>query len=125
MLGLWAIAPGASAQRVTTGSFNGKAVVYNVTVPASSTAPILTTPAAGDGIFILTQLCVDISANMQLRGSTLGELPRNILSTGAQGTGECTTYSPGIPFPPAEAVSCNNGAGIAGNCLVIGVVSKR
>jgi hypothetical protein len=106
----------SEAQVIKNGALSGVIVSKSIAVPASSSAPVFTTPAAGKGVFVLTQFCR--SNCPELSGSTLARI-------GDNGSG-CTTYSPGIALPPGETLTCtSSGCDPGAPCTITGVVTKK
>jgi hypothetical protein len=106
----------SEAQVIKNGSLSGVVVSKGIVLQAPGSAPVFTTPAAGKGVFVLTQFCR--SNCPDLSGSTLGKI-------GDNGIG-CTTYSPGIAFPPGETLTCTSqGCDFAVPCTITGVVTKK
>jgi len=106
----------SEAQVIKNGALSGVVVSKSIAVPVSSSAPVFTAPAAGKGVFVLTQFCR--SNCPELSGSTLGRIGDN--STG------CTTYTPGIALPPGEVLTCtSSGCDSPVPCTITGVVTKK
>src|SRR6266478_312418 len=72
----------SEAQVIKNGALSGVVVSKAIVLQSSGSAPVFTTPAAGKGVFVLTQFCR--SNCPDLSGSTLGRI-------GDNGPG-CTTY---------------------------------
>ena len=110
----------ADAQAVKKSTLSGILASKSVAVPDLSSATVFTTPAAPD-VFILTQTCITAPGPgaVTLNGSTFGQV---VVST----SDECTSYNPGITFPPAEVLSCTNtGTGSTEHCMITGIISSR
>jgi hypothetical protein len=106
----------AEAQVIKNGELSGIVVSKSLVLQSSGFAPIFMMPAAGKGVFVLTQFCR--SNCPDLSGSTLGRI-------GDTGPG-CTTYSPGIAFPPGETLTCTSaGCDFTVPCTITGVVTKK
>jgi hypothetical protein len=104
------------AQVIKNGALSGVVVSKSIVLEQPSAVAIYTTPPAGKGVFVLTQFCR--SNCPDLSGSTLGKIGDNGLG--------CTSYSPGIAFPPGETLTCTNtGCGFSVPCTITGVVTKK
>ncbi len=71
----------------------------SVTLGASESAIVYTTPARGD--FILTQFCAspDATGGIRLDAGKLGSIAQS-------GTTSCITFTPGVSIPQNSTVSC-------------------
>ncbi len=112
----------ARAQAIKKSTISGILTSRSVAVPNAMSVPIFTTPAAATSeFFILTEVCTTVpgAGNVTVSGGTFGLVV-------ASSNDECTSYNPGITFPPAEALSCNNvpGTGSTEHCMITGVVGK-
>jgi len=120
----------ADAQQVKKDALSGVIKSGIATAPAGGSTALLTTPASGDGVYILTQFCItgDPGANnaefASIVGNTVGNIATNREAESEQGA--CTTYNPGIALPASEILSCVEGTASAPvRCTVTGVVSKK
>ncbi len=100
------------------GGPTGQIISAIVQIPSAVfSAVVFTTPATGD--FLLTQFCALGGAGaVDLSGSSVGFIPVNI----GAGQPACTTYSPGVPLPQNETLSCGKEV-FAPTCMIIGVLS--
>src|SRR5882724_8318953 len=96
--------PQAHAQKVTKSTLSGIVTSSSAAIPANSSAPVYTTPAAGMGFFILKQLCTNVSNCIRVSGNTFGTIP-------TFGSGACFTYDPGIALPAAEVLTGTESCG--------------
>jgi hypothetical protein len=106
----------AHAQVVKKGTLSGTIVSQGATIPTSSSVPVFTAPAAGDGFFILTQVCAS-AQSVTISGSGIGPL--------AVSSGNCQTFTPGVALLPAEVLTCSNSSGNDQECMVTGLLSKK
>lgn len=104
----------AIAQTVKNGEISGIIVSKSVSIPASSSANLYTTPATG--YFIITQAC-STGSYMPLSGSGIGEIARLNSS--------CQTFTPGFVVPAGTTLSCYNEYAFTSSCNVTGVLSKK
>jgi hypothetical protein len=102
-----------TAQTVKNGEISGIIVSKSVSIPATSSANLYTTPATG--FFIITQAC-SVSSNIPLSGSGIGEITR---------LNGCQTFTPGFVVPAGTTLSCYNEYGFTSGCTVTGVLSKK
>ncbi len=110
------ISTAAQAQEVKKGTLSGTIATQGVIIPASSSMPVFTAPAAGDGFFIVTQVCTS-AQSVTLSGSAIGPL--------AVSTGNCQGFTPGLALVPAEVLTCTNTSGNSQECMVTGLRSKK
>jgi hypothetical protein len=106
----------AQAQVVKKGTLSGTIVSQGATIPFSDSVPVYTAPAAGDGFFILTQVCAS-AQSVTISGSVLGPL--------AVSTGNCQSFTPGVALFPSEVLTCSNSSGNDQECMVTGLLSKK
>ena len=119
----------ASAQTITRGGLTGRVQTFRAVVGTAPTSPvtILTTPAARQGLFILTQACSNNSNGSIFVG---GNPPLTIVSSSAdnpfRGNARCVTFTPGLALPAGTAIMCNNlDPANSNSCLVTGVLSRK
>ena len=78
--------------------------------------PVLTAPADGDGVFIVTQVCSS-DQSVTLSGSAMGPI--------AVPGGACQSFTPGLALGPTEVLTCANTSGNSQECMVTGLRSKK
>jgi hypothetical protein len=113
------LATSAAAQRLTKGVLSGTVQSHGVTVLATSTGTVFTTPATG--FIIVTQWCSDFTAGTLAAGTL--ELPRT--GNAAAGNERCTSYVPGVVLPPSTAVTFMNPGSSSQAVTVTGVLSSN
>jgi hypothetical protein len=106
----------ALAQSVKKGTLSGTIATQGVTIPADSSTAVLTAPADGDGVFVVTQICSS-AQSVSLSGSAMGPL--------AVAGGACQSFTPGLALLPSEALTCANSSGSPQECMVTGLLSKK
>jgi hypothetical protein len=110
----------AGAQSMKKGTLSGTVMSGYVTLAATSSAMVFTTPASG--FFILTQACPTFGMGQaRLVGNTVGDLPTPVPSVS-----NCVEFVPGLALPANEVLTCHNLTGSGGiPCAVTGVLSTK
>ena len=104
------------AQSVKKGTLSGTIVTHGVTIPAGGSMTVVTAPADGEGVFVVTQVCSS-AQSVSLSGSVIGPL--------AVPGGACQSFTPGLALLPSEVLTCTNPSGGSQECMVTGLYSKK
>ena len=131
----------ATVQGVTSAPGQARIVSFSAIVPSQGgVVTLYTTPSAGSGSFVLTQICMQTPEVMTMSATDFGTIRAPfVMDEGTVGCSsgfpcpkrpQCQVYTPGLPLPPGSDVQCKNdhvsGSGGRGPlaCLLIGVVAE-